>query len=90
MDCSVIGARFLGSDYTCDVAEGEGACVGSGTECYDDSETHEGGDSCKGAVLHFCNTGYRQSIDCRTVGFDGCDSSPDRGVAWCVKKTAKK
>jgi hypothetical protein len=85
-DCSKIGSHFLGSEYTCELEGGKGECVGSGNDCFDDSETHQGGDFCTGAVLGYCNTGHRQRIPCKALGFDGCGWAPDRGVAWCTKK----
>lgn len=40
--------------------------------------------SCEGTVLTFCNAGRREQIDCRALGFDGCEVNTAVGHYGCT------
>ena len=70
-DCGALG---LG----CTVRSGRVACIERGPEaCAFEPAT------CSGSELRFCAAGQTRHVDCKTLGFHGCDPSGGGGEALC-------
>jgi hypothetical protein len=74
----VFDCGILADGFTCQssMASGDLDC-GLAAEC-DMGSTYEA--TCEGDELVLCNAGRIDRIDCKAVGFDGCD--PDVGLCF--------
>jgi hypothetical protein len=79
--CSTFGPGF-----TCQSVDGKPFC-GLASDC---APTDENGDSstdplaCDGTVITLCNQGRLEHIDCKTLGFEGCDLDKSVGHYGCI------
>jgi len=75
-DCSEVGPGF-----SCQVYQGRAFC-GVASECPPSGSPHEEPVSapfCDGTKVVFCNAGRIERIDCKDLGFSGCDLEDARG-----------
>jgi hypothetical protein len=81
LDCTKQGPGF--SCHT----SGDVAFCGLADECIpDDNYGKEGATptSCDGSVLTFCNAGRLEQLDCRDLGFEGCEIDTAIGHYGCT------
>ena len=68
IDCSEVGAGFSCQTF------GTSAFCGLAAEC-DPSSGAVSDATCEGDQLVFCNAGRLDKLDCKSLGFSGCNAS---------------
>lgn len=79
VDCSEQGPGF-----SCQSRDGASFC-GLAAECTPaDNYLSDHPVSCEGSVLTFCSAGRLEHVDCRELGFDGCELDTKAGKYGCT------
>ena len=79
VDCATYGP-----DFTCQSLDGNFFC-GLAAECVP-ADNYEAAhpESCDGNRLSFCNAGRLETLDCRALGFSGCEIAPSMDRYGCT------
>ena len=74
-----------GPGFTCQTV-GDAHFCGLGADCVPADAPYEAVSeaTCNGTLLDFCNAGRREQIECRSLGFEGCDIDPKNGHYGCT------